>query len=164
MAKGWERSLFVCALGIVASAACSSTGVPASNDGGATVTCANPPTVEDTNLQQCTSCSTSATCTSKEPLEACCNWVAVPHDALADGINLHRYSTTNASATPDLGCLTTAAGGARHAADGDAHGLRVAVLERGRLLGVEVDVYTENTPTTPTDPSTARRSVPTRRR
>jgi hypothetical protein len=149
MAKGWERSLFVCALGIVASAACSSTGVPASSDGGATVSCANAPIVEDTNLQQCTSCSTSATCTSEEPLEACCNWVAVPHDALADGINLHRYSTTNASATPDLTCLTTPPA---------ALGMPQMVMLTGYVWlfssgvdssNVQVDIYTENTPTTP---------------
>ncbi|HEY3822875.1 MAG TPA: hypothetical protein VGL81_37175 [Polyangiaceae bacterium] len=152
MAKGWDRSLFVGALGIVASAACSSTGVPESSDGGASASCANAPTVEDvtppTGPQQCATCSPSSTCTSSEPLDACCNWVAEPHDALADGINLHRYSTTNASATPDLSCLAQAG----------TLGTPQMVTLTGYVWlfssgvdsqGVNVAVYTENTPTTP---------------
>jgi hypothetical protein len=151
MAKGWGRSLFVCGLGIagiVASAACSSTGVPATKDGGTTTSCASAPTVEDTSLQQCAGCSTTSTCTSAEPLQACCTWVAQPHNALGDGVNLHRYSTTNAGATPDLGCLTT---------PGTLGTPQMVTLTGYVWLfssgvdsqGVKVEVFTENTPTTP---------------
>jgi hypothetical protein len=81
-------------------------------------------------------------------LQTCCTWVAQPHDPLADGINLHRYSTTNASATPDLSCLT---------APGTLGTPQMVTLTGYVWLfssgqdsqGVQVDVYTENTPTTP---------------
>jgi len=155
MAKGWERSLFVCGLGIVgivASAACSSTGVPSSSDGGATTSCANAPTVEDvsppTGPQQCAGCSTTSSCTSAEPLQACCTWVAQPHDALSDGINLHRYSTTNANAKPDTSCLATP--GTLGTPQMVTLTGFVWLFSSGQdSTGVQVDVYTENTPTTP---------------
>jgi hypothetical protein len=149
MVKGWEFSLLVCAVGIASSAACSSSGVPASNDGGATTSCANAPTVEDTSLQQCSSCSTSAACTSQEPLQACCTWVAQPHDALADGINLHRYSTTNPNATPDLSCLTAAPAGLGTPQMVTLTGYVWLFSSGVDSQGVNVDVYAENTPTTP---------------
>ena len=132
----------------MASSACSSTGVPATGDGGSTTSCASAPKVEDTSLQQCAGCSTTSTCTSAEPLQACCTWVAQPHSALADGVNLHRYSTTNASATPDLSCLTT---------PGTLGTPQMVTLTGYVWLfssgvdsqGVKVDIFTENTPTTP---------------
>jgi hypothetical protein len=155
MAKGWGRSLFVCGLGIagiVASAACSSTGVPASKDGGATSSCASAPTVEDTSLQQCAGCSTTSTCTSAEPLQACCTWVAQPHDALADGIGLHRYSTSNTGATPDISCLTGAPAALGTTKMVTLTGYVWAFSSGGQgngTAGVKVEVYTENHPTTP---------------
>jgi hypothetical protein len=150
MAKGWDRSLVVGALGIVASAACSSSAVPLSTDGGTTTTtsCANAPVVEDTNLQQCNGCMTTSSCTAQEPLNACCTWVAAPHDPLADGVNLHRYSTTNVNAKPDLSCLTN---------PGTLGTPQMVTLTGYVWLfssgvdssNVEVSVFTENTPTTP---------------
>jgi hypothetical protein len=86
-----------------------------------------------------------------EPLQACCTWVAQPHDPLADGVGLHRYSAPS-GATPDLSCLTT---------PGTLGTPQMVTLTGYVWLfssgvdsqGVKVDVYTENTPRRRTDPS-----------
>ena len=105
-------------------------------------------TVEDTTLQQCTSCTLDAACTSAEPLDACCTWVAAPKDTLADGIGLHRYSTNVPTAVPDLSCLTQPA----------TLGTPQTVTLTGFVwlfssgqdsAGVRVDVYAENHPQSP---------------
>jgi hypothetical protein len=154
MAKGWESFGALSLVGIASVVACSSNNpVPANGDGGGTTgTCSPPPSVEDVNApagpQQCSTCSPTAQCTSAQPLDACCVWVAESKDALADGINLHRYSTTNPNAVPDLSCLASPA----------ALGTPQTVTLTGYVWlfssgvdsqGVQVDVYTENHPQTP---------------
>jgi hypothetical protein len=110
--------------------------------------CSPLQTVDETNLQQCTSCSTITACTSTEPLNACCTWVAAPKDALADGIGLHRYSTNVPTAVPDLSCLSKPT----------TLGTPQTVTLTGYVLlfssgqdsaDVQVDIYTENHPQTP---------------
>ena len=148
MRIGWELTLLMGALGIVSSAACSSTGVPATGDAGAASSCTNAPTVEDTTLQQCAGCTTTSSCTSAEPLQACCTWVAQPRDSLADGTGLHRYSTSNASAMPDLSCLgqTTTLGTPQTVT---VTGFVWLFSSGEDSKGVQVDVFTENHPQTP---------------
>jgi hypothetical protein len=127
---------------------CSSTGVPASGDGGSPLLCGDAPAVEDTGLQQCLGCTLASECTQAEPLDACCIQVAAPQEALADGVDLHLYSAPDAAATPALGCLTqpgtlgvpqmvTLTGYVRLFASGQDS------------QGVEVDVFPENHPETP---------------
>lgn len=110
--------------------------------------CVPPLPVDDSNLQQCTSCSNATVCTSAEPLDACCTWVAAPRDALADGIGLHRYSTNVPDAVPDLSCL------AQSATPGTPQTVTLTgyvwTFASGQdTAGVEVDVYAENHPQTP---------------
>jgi len=74
--------------------------------------------------------------------------VAAPKDALADGIGLHRDSTTNAAATPALDCLT------EPGALGTPQNVTLSGYVRlfasgGDSQGVKVDVFTENHPRTP---------------
>jgi len=146
MGKGREAFVLASSVGIVGSAACSSTGVPAT--GASTIACGTAPAVEDAALQECEGCATSSACTSAEPLNACCTWVAVPRDALADGIGLHVDSTSDAAATPDLSCLTEAA------APGTPQSVTltgyVSLFSSGLdSQGVEVDVFAENHPQSP---------------
>lgn len=110
--------------------------------------CSSPVTVDDTGLQQCASCTPDSSCTAAEPLDACCTWVASPTSALADGIGLHRYSTSSPSAVPDLSCLVQPG----------TLGVPQTVTLTGYLwlfasgqdsTGVQVDVYAENHPETP---------------
>lgn len=68
--------------------------------------CSAPPAVDGANLlKECSSCVSSGSCQAGAPLDACCTWVAQARDPLADGIGLHRYSTSNPNAKPDLSCL-----------------------------------------------------------
>jgi hypothetical protein len=153
MAKGWV--VFACSAGIAAVAACGgNSGSSPSPDGGSTGTCANPPTVEDSTPpsgpQQCaaSSCGPSNSCTPAEPLNACCVWVAQPTDPLADGIGLHRYSTSNPNATPDLSCLTNP--GTLGTPQTVTLTGYVWLFSSGQdSAGVQVDIFPENTPTTP---------------
>jgi hypothetical protein len=148
MRKGRDAFVLVSAGGIMSAAACSSTGVPATRDAGSRVACGSAPAVEDTGLAQCLACGPAPQCTPAEPLDACCVGVAAPEDPLADGIGLHRYSTTDAAATPVLDCLTQPG----------TLGIPQSVTLTGyvRLFssgqdsqGVTVDVFTENHPQTP---------------
>lgn len=153
MAKGWV--VFACAAGIAASSACGgNSGPAASADGGTSGSCASPPAVEystpPTGPQQCAaaSCGASNSCTSAEPLDACCVWVAESKDPLADGIGLHRYSTNNPSATPDLSCLTNP--GTLGTPQTVTLTGYVWLFSSGQdSAGVQVDIYPENLPTTP---------------
>ncbi len=93
-------------------------------------------------------CSTNAECTAAEPLEACCTWLAAPTDELADGVGLHRYSTDNPSAVPDLSCL------ANPAARGTPAKVRltgyVRLYGRGNdSAGVKVTAFAESHPKAP---------------
>ena len=110
--------------------------------------CNAPVTVKDTSLQQCMGCTPNTSCTSAEPLEACCTWVAVPKDALTDGIGLHRYSTNVPTAVPDLSCLMQP--GTLGAPQTVTLTGYVWLFSSGQdSAGVQVDVFTENHPTTP---------------
>lgn len=95
-----KKLLFVAAV-ITAVAACSShnTLSPNQDGGGSTDT-----TVADTGFGACPGSGCSKSCTTAEPLQACCTCVAAPHADLARGINLHRFSSSDP--TVDLGCLT----------------------------------------------------------
>ncbi|MGH7294462.1 MAG: hypothetical protein ACRELB_06005 [Polyangiaceae bacterium] len=121
MSKGWVISSVVgmaVLAGVAASSGCSGAvgssggGTSSSSGGGSsggTGACASPPAVENsvppTGPQQCSSCSSGNSCSAAEPLDACCVWVAQSHDSLADGTGLHRYSTSDTGAKPDLSCL-----------------------------------------------------------
>jgi hypothetical protein len=151
MARGWVVPAL--AGSIVAFSACGDHSSPVAGDGGASGACASPPAVEDTvaptGPQQCSSCSGSSnSCSTKEPLDTCCVWVAEPSDSLADGIGLHRYSTNDPNAQPDLTCLASPA----------TLGTPQNVTLTGYVWlfssgvdsqGVTVDVFTENHPQTP---------------
>jgi len=131
---------------ISAPVACSSNanggGTGGSSSGG---TC-GATTVEDTNLQQCASCSPASACAAAAPLDACCNWVAEPKDPLLLGTGLHRYSAP-AGSTLSTSCLSSA----------PAKGTSQMVTLTGYVwlfssgqdsVGVQVDVFTENNPNT----------------
>ncbi|HEY1694573.1 MAG TPA: hypothetical protein VGG39_20525 [Polyangiaceae bacterium] len=150
MTRGWVvPALAGC---IAVFSACGDHSSSATGDGGASGACASPPAVEDTappsGPQQCQSCSGGNSCSNFEPLDACCVWVAEPSDALADGIGLHRYSTNDPNATPDLSCLSNPA----------TLGTPQMVTLTGYVWlfssgqdsqNVKVEVFTENHPTTP---------------
>jgi hypothetical protein len=153
MRFGWGiPSGLIGLLTVAVSAACGSAPqgtAGTGSDGGSGGGCGSGATVAGTGLQQCTSCSPPAqSCTSAAPLDACCTWLASPKDALQDGTGLHRYSTPDTNAHPDLSCL---AGGA-------ALGTPQTVTLTGYVWlfssgldskGVKVEVFTENTPQTP---------------
>ena len=148
MRKGREGFVLAWAVAIAGLVACSNTGVPAGSDAGPPLTCGTAPAVEDTSLQACLDCTPASPCTQAEPLSACCVWVAQPRDALADGIGLHRYSTPDPSATPDLACLTQPATlGTPQTATLTGY---VSLFSSGQdSQGVEVDVFPENHPQIP---------------
>src|SRR5579859_1650813 len=144
-------ALCTVAVAVVAVAACGSGPVGAGTSGGdgGSSGCGTGATVAGTSLQQCTTCSAPGSgCTPLNSLEACCTWVAQPKDALADGTGLHRYSTSDASAQPDLSCL---AGGATLGTPQMATLTGyVWLFSSGQdSAGVKVEVFTENTPQTP---------------
>jgi hypothetical protein len=131
----------------VAGGACNSGVVGMGGDGGSGSSSGAAPTVEDTNLQQCSGCS-APSCTAAEPLTACCTCVAEPKATLSDGVNLHRYSTSDGSAQPALGCLTSPA------ALGTPQNVTLTgyvwLFSSGQdSQGVKVEVFTENHPQTP---------------
>jgi hypothetical protein len=148
MRKGRQGWVLASALAIAGSPACSDTGVPAPGAAAPRLTCATAPAVEDTSLQQCDGCIPAAACTLAEPLSACCVPVAQPLAALADGIGLHRYSTSDPDATPDLSCLTQPAPlGAPQTATLTGY---VWLFSSGQdSQGVTVDVFPEEHPETP---------------
>lgn len=92
---------------VVMGVACSSSNHIASDGGTTTGSCSSPPKVEDTSLQECSSCTSMAMCTASTPVEACCTWIGEPNAALAPATNLHRYSAPAGTTKPELGCLTT---------------------------------------------------------
>jgi hypothetical protein len=160
MRSGWGTSsglaaLFLVALvalaAVAAVAACGGGPVgagPANGDGGSSG-CGSGATVSGTGLQQCTTCSAPANaCTPLDSLQACCTWVAQPRDPLADGTGLHRYSTPDANAQPDLSCL---AGGATLGTPQTVTLTGYVWLFSSGLdsAGVKVEVFAENTPTAP---------------
>jgi hypothetical protein len=143
--------VFSAVAGVVTVAACGGGAVgagPSGGDGGSSG-CGSGATVAGTSLQQCATCSAPAnSCTASESLDACCTWVAQPKDALADGTGLHRYSTPDPNAPPDLTCL----------AGGTSLGTPQTVTLTGYVWlfssgqdsqQVKVDVFAENTPQTP---------------
>jgi hypothetical protein len=104
--------------------------------------------VEDTNLQQCAGCSPSGSCTTAQPLDACCNWVAEPKDPLLEGTGLHRYSApagTPATTPGNTTCLGAATPlGTKQTVTLTGY---VWLFSSGQdSAGVQVDVYTENNP------------------
>jgi hypothetical protein len=116
-------------------------------DGGPSA-CSGAAPVAATTLAQCTACTTSASCTFAEPLEACCTWLAEPKDPLAVGVGEHRYSTSDPNAVPDLSCL------AQPGALGTPQLVTLTgyvwLLRSGQdSAGVRVEVLAENTPTAP---------------
>jgi hypothetical protein len=154
MAKG--RVVFACNAGLAILAACGGNSGPAvsADGGGGGGSCASPLAVEDstppTGPQQCaaSACGASNSCTSAEPLDVCCVWVAQPSDPLADGIGLHRYSTDNPNATPDLGCLTNP--GTLGTPQPVTLTGYVWLFSSGQdSAGVQVDAFPESHPTTP---------------
>jgi len=149
--SSWLVAVFLVVAGLATVAACGSGPVgagPSGGDGGSSG-CGNGAAVAATGLQQCTTCSAPAvSCTPSESLDACCTWLAAPKDALADGTGLHRYSTPDPNAQPDLSCL----------AGGTSLGTPQMVTLTGYVwlfssgqdsANVKVDVFTENTPQTP---------------
>src|ERR1017187_2822388 len=84
-------NVFLASLGLITIAACSSGSNSLKADSGTAAIGCNPPaTVEDQGLQTCSGCTSSTTCTSQAPLEACCTWATQPNAALARSSNLHR--------------------------------------------------------------------------
>src|SRR5579863_9110498 len=77
---GAGACLCIAGLAIAAIAACSSGNNSLSPDGGGTTSgsCNPPQVVGDTDLKDCTGCSSTTTCTSQVPLEACCTWATQP--------------------------------------------------------------------------------------
>lgn len=129
---------------------CSSSNNTA--PGGGTNVCSAPPAVDGANLlKECSSCVSSGACQASAPLDACCTWVAQAHDPLVDGIGLHRYSTSDPNAKPDLSCLAQPA---MFPADG---GTPPTVTLTGYVwlfssgqdsAGVKVEVFKEKNPNT----------------
>ena len=98
-------NVFLASVGLITIAACSSGSNSLKADAGTTTgSCANPPKAEDPGLKACTGCTSSGTCTSEAPLDACCTWAGQPNAPLARGSNLHRYSGSGAV---DLSCLAS---------------------------------------------------------
>jgi hypothetical protein len=142
---------FAVLVGLSSLVACSSGGGGGGGNGSSSggPSCGTL-TVEDTNLQQCASCSPTGNCTSAAPLEACCNWVSEAKDPLYEGTGLHRYSAPPGSSptTPgNTSCLASVT----------APGTSQMVTLTGYVwlfssgqdsAGVQVDVYTENSPNT----------------
>jgi hypothetical protein len=139
-------NVFLASLGLITIAACSSGSNSLKADSGTAAIGCNPPaTVEDQGLQTCSGCTSSTTCTSQAPLEACCTWATQPNAALARSSNLHRYA---GSGPVDLSCL------ASPAMPGTSKMVTltgyVRVFSSGTdSAGVLVQVFKENTPKTP---------------
>jgi hypothetical protein len=107
--KSYAFGALVLALG-AANAACSShnsiAGGQDGGPGGSNVTCASAPALADT-FSACTSCTPASSCADTRPINACCAWVEAPEQAVARGLNLHYYSSSDP--TVDLGCLAAPA-------------------------------------------------------
>jgi hypothetical protein len=126
---------------------CGSSNGTAPGGGGGNA-CAAPPAVDGANLlAECSSCTSTGSCQPSAPLDACCTWVPESPDPLADGIGLHRYSTSDPNAKPDLSCLAQPA----------TLGTPQMVTLTGYVwlfssgldsTGVKVEVYTEKNPNT----------------
>jgi hypothetical protein len=146
MHKGGILSVgpFAVLVGVSSLVACSSNGGGGGGGGGSSGGACGSLTVEDANLQACTSCSTTAACTSAAPLEACCDWVAEPSSSLIDGTGLHRFSAP-AGTQPVLSCLSSAAGlGTPQMVTLTGY---VWLFSSGQdSAGVQIDLYKENSP------------------
>lgn len=149
MNKGGFLSLAsLASLGLCSIVACSSSNHIAADGGSTLGSCSPPPTVEDTNLTSCKSCTASASCTPQAPLEGCCTWVGEPAKTLARATTLHRYSASG-DPTVDLSCN----------ANPGMLGTPQMVTLTGYVwlfssgqdsAGVKVEVFQEANPTTPT--------------
>lgn len=142
--------VFLGSIGFLAASACSSGNhTPVGDAGGPTATCGSNVTVEDQSEKDCTTCTTSGSCTNEQPLKTCCTWTGQPTTALARSTGLHRFSApSGASTAPDLSCLTSPG----------TLGTPQMVTLTGYVwlfssgtdsAGVKVQVYQENHPETP---------------
>jgi hypothetical protein len=138
---------FAVLVGVSSLVACSSNGGGGGGGGGSSGggNCGTT-TVEDTNLQTCAGCSPNGSCSSAAPLDACCDWVAEPKDVLIDGTGLHRYSAP-AGTLPVLSCLSSVTPlGTPQMVTLTGY---VWLFSSGQdSAGVQVDVFTENSPNT----------------
>jgi hypothetical protein len=134
---------FTLAVGAVIAACSSHNSIAGGQDGGpaGSVTCSSAPALADT-FSACTSCTASSACVDTRPINACCTWVEAPNTQVARGLNLHYYSSSDA--TLDLGCLTSPpAQGTPQTVTLTGH---VKLFSSGQdSAGVKVEVFQEGT-------------------
>ncbi len=138
-------TMLVGPVALVPIAGCSSTNsVKANTDAGTATGCANPPALADDTF--CKSCSFPAgsdptSCSNVRSINACCTWVQEATKEVARGVNLHNFSSTDA--TVNLGCLAAPpqAGASQtvtlkgfvklFSSGGDSAGVKVEIFKEG---------------------------------